>query len=54
MHASHREDVEAIGAGDLGAIVGMRNVSTGDTLADEMHQSYLNRFLFQSLLFRFP
>jgi elongation factor G len=35
MHASHREDVEAIGAGDLGAIVGMRNVSTGDTLADE-------------------
>ncbi|NPV88890.1 elongation factor G [Coprothermobacteraceae bacterium] len=35
MHANHREDVEAIGAGDLGAIVGLKNVTTGDTLSDE-------------------
>jgi elongation factor G len=37
MHANYREDVEAIGAGDLGAIVGLKNTTTGDTLCDEEH-----------------
>ena len=37
MHANYREDVEAIGAGDLGAIVGLKNTTTGDTLCDEDH-----------------
>ncbi len=34
MHANHREDVDEIYAGDLGAIVGLKNTTTGDTLAD--------------------
>lgn len=35
MHANQREEVLEIEAGDLGAVVGFRATSTGDTLADE-------------------
>jgi elongation factor G len=34
LHANKREDIEEIAAGDLGAIVGLRLTTTGDTLAD--------------------
>ncbi len=34
MHANHREDVEEMYAGDLGAIVGLKNTTTGDTLCN--------------------
>jgi elongation factor G len=37
MHANHREEVERIGAGDLGAVIGLKNTITGDTLADPDH-----------------
>jgi elongation factor G len=33
MHANHREEVQSIGAGDIAAAVGIKQVSTGDTLA---------------------
>lgn len=35
MHADHREEVQVIKAGDIAAIIGLKNVSTGDTLASE-------------------
>jgi elongation factor G len=35
MHANHREDKEAIFAGDIVAAIGLKNTSTGDTLCDE-------------------
>jgi elongation factor G len=35
LHANHREDVDEIAAGDLGAAVGLRLTSTGDTLCSE-------------------
>ena len=35
MHANHREDVEELKAGEIGAVVGLKNTSTGDTLCDE-------------------
>jgi elongation factor G len=35
LHANKREDVKAVEAGDICAIVGMKNASTGDTLACE-------------------
>ncbi len=35
MHANSREDVESIQAGDIAAIVGLKNTRTGDTLCDE-------------------
>ena len=34
MHANHREEVERIGAGDLGAVIGLKDTTTGDTLCD--------------------
>jgi elongation factor G len=33
MHANHREEVQEVGAGDIAAGVGIKQVSTGDTLA---------------------
>lgn len=35
MHANHREEVPVIKAGDIAAIIGLKNVITGDTLASE-------------------
>ncbi len=35
MHANHREEVSQVYSGDIAAIVGLRNTSTGDSLADE-------------------
>ena len=35
MHANHREDVEEVCAGDIAAVVGLKNTTTGDTLCDE-------------------
>lgn len=34
IHANHRQDVDAIYSGGIGAIVGLKNTSTGDTLCD--------------------
>ncbi len=34
MHANHREDKDAIFAGDIMAVVGLKNTTTGDTLSD--------------------
>ena len=34
MHANHQEDIEAIYAGDIAAVVGLKNTFTGDTLCD--------------------
>ncbi|MBV7276241.1 elongation factor G [Clostridium sp. PL3] len=35
MHANHREEVEELRAGDLGAVVGLKETTTGNTLCDE-------------------
>ena len=35
MHSNHRQEVEELHAGDIGAIVGLKNTITGDTLCDE-------------------
>ena len=37
MHANSREEVERIGAGDLGAVIGLKDTSTGDTLTAPNH-----------------
>jgi elongation factor G len=37
MHANKREEISEIFAGDICAAVGLRNVSTGDTICDERH-----------------
>jgi elongation factor G len=35
MHANKREEIQEITAGDIGAIVGIKDVTTGDTLCEE-------------------
>ena len=35
MHANHREDIECCYSGDIAAVVGLKNSTTGDTLCDE-------------------
>ena len=35
MHANHREDIECCYAGDICAVLGLKNTTTGDTLCDE-------------------
>ena len=35
MHANHREDLEEVYSGDIGAAVGLKRTTTGDTLCDE-------------------
>lgn len=37
MHADHREDVSELKAGDLGAVVGLKGATTGDTLTVEQN-----------------
>ncbi|MDI3328238.1 MAG: elongation factor G [Alicyclobacillaceae bacterium] len=35
MHANHREEIDAVYAGDIAAAVGLKDTTTGDTLCDE-------------------
>ncbi|HWQ75188.1 MAG TPA: elongation factor G [Syntrophomonas sp.] len=37
MHANHREEIEEVHAGDIVAFIGLKEVSTGDTICDEDH-----------------
>ncbi|MDV3427162.1 MAG: elongation factor G [Bacillota bacterium] len=46
MHANHREEVEELRAGDLGAIVGLKETTTGNTLCDENHPIILESMEF--------
>jgi elongation factor G len=46
MHANHREDVKEIRAGDIVALAGLKNTTTGDTLCDPAHPVVLERMEF--------
>jgi len=46
MYADHREDVEELGAGDIGAILGLKQSYTGDTLSDNSNQIVLETITF--------
>ena len=46
MHANKREEVEECYAGDIGAIVGLKNTSTGDTLCDPSNPIVLEKIIF--------
>ena len=46
MHANKREDVQEIHAGDIGAVIGLKNTATGDTLCDASRQVVLEAMTF--------
>jgi elongation factor G len=46
MHANKREEISEIYAGDICACVGMKNVTTGDTICDEQHPVILESIEF--------
>jgi elongation factor G len=46
MHANHREEVDELHAGDIGAVVGLKNTTTGDTLCDEKNELLLEKMEF--------
>ena len=46
MHANHREDIETVYAGDIAAVVGLKNTTTGDTLCDDKHPIILESMNF--------
>jgi len=46
MHANHREDVDEIYSGDFGAIVGLKDTTTGDSLCDPSRPLILEKIIF--------
>jgi elongation factor G len=46
MHANHREEVQTVGAGDICAIIGLKNSFTGDTLCDPANPIVLESITF--------
>ncbi len=46
LHANDREEVEEVFAGEIAALVGMKNTTTGDTLCDPEHPIILERITF--------
>jgi elongation factor G len=46
MHSNKQNAVETIGAGDIGAAVGFKDIKTGDTLSDEKHPIVLESMNF--------
>jgi elongation factor G len=49
MHANHREEIPEVYAGDIAAAIGLKQTTTGDTLADEN-----NPILLESIVFPNP
>ena len=52
MHANHREDIETVYSGDIAAVVGLKNTTTGDTLCDEKHPIILESMEFPEPVIR--
>jgi len=46
MHSNKQNAVDSIGAGDIGAAVGFKDIKTGDTLSDEKHPIVLESMNF--------
>lgn len=46
MHANDREEIEYAEAGEIVALIGLKNTTTGDTLCDENHPIKLERIIF--------
>jgi elongation factor G len=52
MHANKREEIKQLWAGDIGAVVGLKNVTTGSTICDEDHPIVLESMKFPEPVIR--
>ena len=52
MHSNHRKDIDCCYAGDIAAVVGLKNTTTGDTLCDEDHPIILESMKFPEPVIR--
>ncbi|MCI8970203.1 MAG: elongation factor G [Oscillibacter sp.] len=52
MHANHREDIETVYSGDIAAVIGLKNSTTGDTLCDDKHPVILESMEFPEPVIR--
>ena len=52
MHANHREEIDQLYAGDIAAIVGLKDTGTGDTLCAENQQVVLESMTFPEPVIR--
>ncbi|HEV7351370.1 elongation factor G [Telluribacter sp.] len=46
MHANKQNQIDRLGAGDIGAVVGFKDIKTGDTLSDEKNPIVLESMVF--------
>src|SRR5699024_6954734 len=46
MHSNHREEVDQLSAGNIGAVIGFKNTTTGDTLSDPDQPAILESIAF--------
>ncbi len=52
MHANHREEIQEVRAGDIAAVVGLRDTGTGDTMCSEDHPIVLESMEFPEPVIR--
>ena len=52
MHANERSDLDIVYAGDIAAVVGVKNTTTGDTFCDEKHPIILESMVFPEPVIR--
>ncbi len=52
MYANHREDIDAIHAGDIAAVMGLKGIRTGETLCDPDHPVVLETIIFPEPVIR--
>ena len=52
MHANHREDIDCVYSGDIAAVVGLKNTTTGNTLCDMEHPIILESMEFPEPVIR--
>ncbi len=52
MHANHREDIDCVYSGDIAAVVGLKNTTTGNTLCDMDHPIILESMEFPEPVIR--
>ena len=52
MHANKREEIESVGAGDIVAVMGLKQTTTGETLSDDKHPVILESMDFPAPVIR--